>query len=1082
MATLTPRGQRGITLIEIVLWCAIVAAAVVAVFVFGKKASVTAAVETEQRQVADIVRTVEALFATKSDFSALGTNAVLAAKYLQEHAPTGSVNLVKGAANRPELRTQLGGGDSILRLSAVDLDPMTLSVITNTTKNAFFLRYSNVSAEECTRLITAITPISVRSDVGYYTGNPDQPVSVKLVSRRGRMTLTPDKVTERCTAPAGQQSYVTFYFMPARAISATTPTTPPPAARCAPVHETQNVSCPSGQTGTVTQERDGTCTGPGNSMVYTVWATTNDTCQDPVTPPPTVTPPSSPDDCTVATYTRVLACPIGQIGQVVQARDHDTCAGTYTPWTTTSNSCQPSPPANTCTPSTSQLVIACPAGQGGQIVQERSSTCATPTSPPTWSPPNVISNTCTASCSQGGANCCQVQRQTRPGPGCAAGSYGAAGEQESFLGCVNATTQAASWTAWQDFTGSSCTACPATTTETTQQWVPRSDACPIGQTGSITYEAEQVQTRDVSYNCPAGTTTLPAPSTTAWSGWTDTGARRNTVNNCAVSSACWRKAPNAVIPYSGFDGNATHTNISNLARTFAITGQPFTAPDTLWNNGVNQAYALWRMSTMANPDTCSEGEYFRSERAGDNAISGNMMETWICTADSGSGNSACLTPPPTTCNLLAGQVFNWTVGANSCSYTQPTATTVNIGEDYFVTDSSGSTTGDAAFVCEGTATMAPTPNPGATCVASSCTGSPTATRWDATSAPCPAGESGTNAWEYESERSRTCTAGVWGAWSSWTPTGDTRNIVYTCAPATCTGPSSENQWVGTSAACPAGESGDNTWEYELTRTRTCTAGAWTAWSSWTSTGATRNAVYTCAPSTCSGPSSQTQWLATSANCPAASWGSTAWEYEQIQNRTCTAGVWGAWGSWTNTGATRNASGSCTACPGSSTETSTRWVASSASCPVGQSGSHTWEREQSGTRSVTYSCPAGTTTAPSPSYGAWGGWTDTGNTRNVVNTCAPSGPSGRCTMGMWWSFAGSPFGAGYVTGLFNPTTCATDPVASMQLIMWDGSVVAIDDGAGSQIPATDPSVAEMLSVCGAAVNPAPFVVGDAICGH
>ena len=44
MATLTPRGQRGITLIEIVLWCAIVAAAVVAVFVFGKKAAVTAAV------------------------------------------------------------------------------------------------------------------------------------------------------------------------------------------------------------------------------------------------------------------------------------------------------------------------------------------------------------------------------------------------------------------------------------------------------------------------------------------------------------------------------------------------------------------------------------------------------------------------------------------------------------------------------------------------------------------------------------------------------------------------------------------------------------------------------------------------------------------------------------------------------------------------------------------------------------------------------------------------------------------------------------------------------------------------------
>ena len=53
-----PTRQRGITLIEILLWSAIVAAAAVALFVFAGRATVAAAVETEQRQVEQLVRTV----------------------------------------------------------------------------------------------------------------------------------------------------------------------------------------------------------------------------------------------------------------------------------------------------------------------------------------------------------------------------------------------------------------------------------------------------------------------------------------------------------------------------------------------------------------------------------------------------------------------------------------------------------------------------------------------------------------------------------------------------------------------------------------------------------------------------------------------------------------------------------------------------------------------------------------------------------------------------------------------------------------------------------------------------------------
>ena len=68
-----------------------------------------------------------------------------------------------------------------------------------------------------------------------------------------------------------------------------------------------------------------------------------------------------------------------------------------------------------------------------------------------------------------------------------------------------------------------------------------------------------------------------------------------------------------------------------------------------------------------------------------------------------------------------------------------------------------------------------------------------------------------------------------------------------CVPSTCTGPTSETQWIGTVGTCPFGETGSYTWEREQIRTRTCTASTWGAWSGWGDTGATRNVVNTCTP-------------------------------------------------------------------------------------------------------------------------------------------------------------------------------------------------------------------------------------------
>ncbi len=127
-------------------------------------------------------------------------------------------------------------------------------------------------------------------------------------------------------------------------------------------------------------------------------------------------------------------------------------------------------------------------------------------------------------------------------------------------------------------------------------------------------------------------------------------------------------------------------------------------------------------------------------------------------------------------------------------------------------------------------------------------------------------------------------------------------------------------------------------------------------------------------------------------CPAGQYGLT--NQQRVGTYSCPE-AWDApvltWGAWTN------ASSSCAACPSGTTESRTQWVASSQACPAGQSGSHTWEREQRSSRSVGYNCPAGTTSLPAPSYGGWGAWSDTGARRNETNTCQAN------TCNSYWSY-------------------------------------------------------------------------------
>lgn len=153
------------------------------------------------------------------------------------------------------------------------------------------------------------------------------------------------------------------------------PSNPPPLTRCTvPPTQAQNVNCPAGQIGTVTQQRVGYCGEVGGPYeawatgVYGPWATISSTCA-----PACVLPnPSTQTNSETRTASQTLACPAGQVGSVTQQRQERrtqtraaSCpapTGSYvwagwsawsawagtTAWVTTSNTCTtPAPPART---------------------------------------------------------------------------------------------------------------------------------------------------------------------------------------------------------------------------------------------------------------------------------------------------------------------------------------------------------------------------------------------------------------------------------------------------------------------------------------------------------------------------------------------------------------------------------------------------------------------------------------------------------------------------------------------------------------------------------------------------------------
>jgi type II secretory pathway pseudopilin PulG len=237
-----------------------------------------------------------------------------------------------------------------------------------------------------------------------------------------------------------------------------------------------------------------------------------------------------------------------------------------------------------------------------------------------------------------------------------------------------------------------------------------------------------------------------------------------------------------------------------------------------------------------------------------------------------------------------------------------------------------------------------------------------------------------------------------GPWTAWMPTPATTCAPVCVAPAPITqtqaGPAQSRVFNETQAGpdqfmagaantrapnCPAGQFGQFAQSQSTTIWRTTTQTRSTPQTRTTTQ--TRTVSYSCLAPTGAATASYSPWSA--AGAPYGAWSPVpgAWSAPGAPY-----GPWSAPGAplgmWTTTVNT------CANCPAPSTQTQDDWEGRSQACPSGQEGSHTWEEVRRHTRPVSYSCPAGTTTLPPATYGAWSPWAWTNTRRNEVDTCAP----------------------------------------------------------------------------------------------
>lgn len=133
------KSKKGFSLLELLLVLGIIAALVVAAFIVYPKVQASQRAQAESNNIATIQAGVKALYTSASSFDKLTNTVAVQAKIFPD-------NMLSGSGNNA---TPINAFKGAVTVASADTGP------SKATGSSFTIKYENVPASECTKIVTA---------------------------------------------------------------------------------------------------------------------------------------------------------------------------------------------------------------------------------------------------------------------------------------------------------------------------------------------------------------------------------------------------------------------------------------------------------------------------------------------------------------------------------------------------------------------------------------------------------------------------------------------------------------------------------------------------------------------------------------------------------------------------------------------------------------------------------------------------------------------------------------------------------------------------------------------------------------
>jgi type II secretory pathway pseudopilin PulG len=295
---------------------------------------------------------------------------------------TGILRTYSGAANFSDLSTVSAINDGLVPKEMVGEDGVSIinhwggtislsgTTISGDPGRGFSIVYTNVPDDACLKLVKQV------AGGGQF--------DVALINARQAMTGRHLDIAGAAQDCEGGSSTIDLRYTrgnPGQGGGTLTPCTAPS------VPENRTAPCQAGYTGTMEQQRAGTCPGPYSAVYWSDWQTVSDNCQITCS-----VDPRSPQ-------TRPASCPTGYIGASTEERTSSCPQGVGSPggavwggWSIVSSTCQAVCQINPASPESRPRP--CPYPQTGQVIETRTSYCPAITGLAAWNGWIVTSGSC----------------------------------------------------------------------------------------------------------------------------------------------------------------------------------------------------------------------------------------------------------------------------------------------------------------------------------------------------------------------------------------------------------------------------------------------------------------------------------------------------------------------------------------------------------------------------------------------------------------------------------------------------------------------------------------------------------------